>query len=72
MVYEQRAWYGIVEYKTLASEEDEAAAWLSHSQRIGPFKRPRNAMVALEQEVTILKNRYGKKLLLNGQLWAEA
>jgi hypothetical protein len=29
-------------------------------------------MVALEREVTFLKNRHGSDILFGGQLWAEA
>src|SRR5690242_10169161 len=58
VVYQQQAWYGIVEYKTLAPRERESdpAAWVVQSLRLGPFKRPRNAMVAVEREAVILKN----------------
>ena len=68
------AWFGLFDYKTLAPAEQDGAApsWLTHSTRLGPFKRPRNAMVALEREVTLLKNRHQKNILFGDQLWAEA
>ena len=45
------------------------------SQEIAPAangQRPRNAMIALEQEATVLKNRHGDDVLFGDQLWAEA
>jgi hypothetical protein len=61
VVYERGAWYGLVEYRTVAPSGPEGTlpAWQAHSRRLGPFKRPRNAMMALEQEATVLKNRHG-------------
>jgi hypothetical protein len=62
VVYEQRAWYGLLDYKLRSEEPAPLLAWVTHTQRLGPFKRPRNAMVALEQEATLLKNRHGDNL----------
>lgn len=74
VVYQQDGWYSLLEYKTRVPPEREAGlpSWQAHSQRLGPFKRPRNAMVALEREVTFLKNRHGTDILFGEQLWAEA
>jgi hypothetical protein len=71
--YEQNGWYAAIDYRTPAPSEaaDRAPTWIAHSQRLGPFKRPRNAMVALEREATLLRNRYGKNVLIGDQLWAE-
>ncbi len=73
VMYEKQAWYGLLEYKTLAAVEKEGglATWLPQAARLGPFKRPRDAMVAVEREATLLKNRHGLNLLLGKQLWAE-
>jgi hypothetical protein len=71
--YEQNGWYALLDYRTLAAEgEGGLPVWVAHRTRLGPFKRPRNAMVALEREVTVLRNRHGENLLLAGQLWGEA
>ena len=69
VVYQQKAWYGILEYQTPAPRGDEAAlpTWEPHTRRLGPFKRPRNAMVALEQEARILRNRHGSQVRINGE-----
>jgi hypothetical protein len=71
VVYQQKAWYGLLRYKTPAPEPSDVAVWVAHDERLGPFKRPRNAMVALEREVAILRNRHGQNRLLNDQPWAE-
>jgi hypothetical protein len=70
--YERGAWYGTLEYRTRVPEDGRLAAWEAHTLRLGPFKRPRNAMVAVEQEATILRNRHGENVLFSGQLWADA
>jgi hypothetical protein len=74
VAYQQDAWYAVLDYKTLLPPEKEAGlpGWQSHAQRLGPFRRPRDAMVALEREVTILKNRHGKDIRIGEQLWAES
>ena len=46
-------------------------AWERHDERLGPFRRPRDAMVALEREVVLLRNRHGPDILFGDQLWAE-
>jgi hypothetical protein len=73
VVYQQGAWYAVLGYKTLAPPERAGGppTWLSHEQRLGPFKRPRNAMVALEREATALRNRHGPDVLIGDELWAE-
>ena len=72
VVYQQRAWYGLLDYRLRAEEGASLAVWEPHTQRLGPFKRPRNAMVAVEREATLLKNRHGDGVLFGNQLWAEA
>jgi hypothetical protein len=66
VAYQQDAWYALLEYRTLVPAERPGGmpSWLPQSQRLGPFKRPRNAMVALEREATMLQNRHGKTILL--------
>jgi hypothetical protein len=72
VLYEQNAWYGVFEYRTRAASSNPAPTWTSHARRLGPYKRPRNAMIALEEEITILRNRHGTDVLIGGELWAEA
>jgi hypothetical protein len=73
VLYEQNGWYALLDYRTLASLEVESGlpSWEKHQQRLGPFKRPRNAMIALEREVTSLRNRHGVNILIGEQLWGE-
>ena len=71
VAYEQQAWYGVLNYRLREPEQRGMPVWISYTQRLGPFKRPRNAMVALEREVTLLRNRHGKDLLVEGEVWAE-
>ena len=64
VVYEKNGWYAVLPYRTLSAPAEGALlAWLHHRRRLGPFKRPRNAMVALEQEANVLKNRHGDNLV---------
>jgi hypothetical protein len=72
VVYQQRAWYGLLDYRLRVEEGAGLATWEPHTQRLGPFKRPRNAMVAVEREATILQNHHGANVLFGNQFWAEA
>jgi hypothetical protein len=64
VVYQANGWYALLPYRTLSvPEEGPLLAWDHHVRRFGPFKRPRNAMVALEREATVLKNRHGDNLV---------
>jgi hypothetical protein len=60
--YERGAWHARLAYhvRAPAGPDGRASTWLPHDRRLGPFKRPRNAMVALEQEVTFLRNHHGE------------
>src|SRR5690349_4545261 len=72
VVYEQNAWFAILDYRTRDAHGGVVPTWTAHERRLGPYKRPRNAMVALEAEVTILRNRHGTDVLIGEELWAEA
>ena len=62
VAYLHDGWYGVLEYRTLQPSELEGGlpSWQASSRRLGPFKRPRNAMIALEREAAFLRNRHGK------------
>jgi hypothetical protein len=70
VVYEQNAWYALADYKRRAPQTaaGDLATWVPHHLRLGPFKRPRNAMVALEREVTFLKNSHGEGILFDASV----
>ncbi len=57
--YRHDAWYARLIYRVReeAKIEGKLPAWVTYDRWLGPFKRPRNAMVELEREVTILRNR---------------
>ncbi len=60
VVYTRDAWYALLNYGTGPPAEAGAGAWEAHARRLGPFSRPRDAMVALEREATALENRHGE------------
>ena len=70
VVFERNAWHGLLDYKTLAPSEVAGGfpGWVSQSQRLTPFKRARDAMVALEREATFLKNRHGENIVFGDAL----
>lgn len=49
--YHAGAWEGIVEYERL---EAESGNWRSDDRWVGRFKRPRNAMIAVEDAARTL------------------
>jgi hypothetical protein len=69
----QGAWYSLLDYRTLVPPQRPGGLprWETHALRLGPYKRPRNAMVALEREATFLKNRHGRDVLFGEELWTE-
>ena len=71
VVYRERAWFASLDYRTLSHDEHQMPVWSPQSMQLGPYKRPRNAMVALEREVTALQNRHGKNVLIGDETWAE-
>jgi len=71
VVYQKQAWYGLLSYRLASLGEDGRPVWTAHDLRLGPFKRPRNAMVALEQEATFLRNRHANAVLFGNEAWAE-
>ena len=68
VLHEQGAWYAVLEYRTLAPAESEQdlARWVPHAARLGPFKRPRNAMMAAEERVLLLSRRHGDNVRFEG------
>jgi hypothetical protein len=74
VVYQEKAWFALLDYRVLAAERDAGGhpVWEAHSLRLGPYRRPRNAMVALEREATVLQNRHGPNVLFGNQVWAES
>lgn len=65
-VFERDGWYGLLSYRTLVPAEEGPAVWEAHERRFGPFRRERDAMVAVEREATALKNRHGAGVTFGG------
>src|SRR5205807_2725250 len=59
--YDKGAWWALVSYRQRdeGAAPDAPAAWLDQTERLGPFKRPRNAMMAAEERVLLLGRRHG-------------
>jgi hypothetical protein len=63
--YDKGAWWALVSYQ---EREDAAAPWRAEAERLGPFKRPRNAMMAAEERVLLLGRRHGDNVRFDGGL----
>jgi hypothetical protein len=60
------AWYAWLSY-SLADPTvpaGQSPVWRPRSERLGPFRRPRNAMMAAEGQLTMLSRRHGNRLAL--------
>lgn len=65
--YEKGAWWARVAYQECDTEDPSGALleWHEHEVRLGPFKRPRNAMMAAEEHALLLKRRLGERVVLH-------
>jgi hypothetical protein len=68
--YREDAWYARLVYRVRepARGEGELPAWVTRDRWLGPFRRPRNAMVELEREVTVLRNRHGDDVQVGDEI----
>jgi hypothetical protein len=57
-------WWADVAYQLLVESEGSPSAWEARLDTIGPFRRPRNAMVEAERHATALRNRHRERLRL--------
>jgi hypothetical protein len=64
--FERGAWWAEVAYRLAPTEAGDDALPTSERQvdRLGPFKRPRNAMVEAERHATFLQRRFGDRVAL--------
>jgi hypothetical protein len=60
--YHRGAWYAWVSYRLRPSESTAAADADHHRDTLGPFKRPRNAMMAAEERVRLLGRQHGDRI----------
>ena len=66
-------WWADVAYRVLSPEAgDELPAWEEHSDCLGPFKRPRNAMVEAERHAIALRNRHKERVRFEPEGLGEA
>jgi hypothetical protein len=70
VVYRHDAWYARLVYlvREPAAAEGQLPAWRRHDRWLGPFKRPRNAMVELEREATYLRNRHDDDVRIGDEI----
>jgi hypothetical protein len=59
--YDKGAWWALVSYRQRDEHAppDAPPVWHDQAERLGPFKRPRNAMMAAEERVLLLGRRHG-------------
>jgi hypothetical protein len=69
VVFLKGAWYALLEYRTRAPGEPagRTPTWEAHARQLGPFRRPRNAMVELEREAAFLRNTLGANVCIGDQ-----
>jgi hypothetical protein len=61
--YDKGAWWALVSYR---QRDEQAPQWHDQAERLGPFKRPRNAMMAAEERVLLLGRRHGDNVRFEG------
>ena len=66
--YDKGAWWALVSYRQRdePADADAPPAWHDQAERLGPFKRPRNAMMAAEERVLLLSRRHGDNVRFEG------
>jgi hypothetical protein len=57
-------WWAEVAYQLLVEDEPGVTRWEPHADRLGPYRRPRNAMVEAERHLTRLRNQHGERVRL--------
>ena len=74
VVYRLDAWYARLtcQVRRPPEREGDLPAWVTHDRWLGPYRRPRNAMVELEREATILRNRHGADIRIGEEVEATA
>jgi hypothetical protein len=68
--FEKGSWWALLTYRELPLDVSplELDAWRERFDRLGPFKRPRNAMIAAEDRLVLLKRRLGDRVALESPL----
>jgi hypothetical protein len=65
--FEKGAWWAVLSYRRLpeGAAVNVPEAWEQHRDRLGPFKRPRNAMIAAEDRAVLLGRRHAGRVQLD-------
>lgn len=65
--YEKGAWWAWISYREcdVPPATDTLLEWHKREERLGPFKRPRNAMMAAEERALLLQRRLGERIVLH-------
>jgi hypothetical protein len=65
--FERGAWWAVLAYRHLPADlqPTDHGAWEVRSERLGPFKRPRNAMIAAEDRVVLLRRQLSERLTID-------
>jgi hypothetical protein len=68
--FDKGAWWAVLSYRELpaGAESADPQAWQERSDRLGPFKRPRNAMIAVEDRAVMLARRHGDHVQIDSPL----
>ena len=65
--YAQGAWWAWLSYRQRQEpgpDDSLLPPWEEKCDRLGPFKRPRNAMIAAEQHAILLRRRHGENVAI--------
>jgi hypothetical protein len=63
--FEKGAWWAVLSYRQRPDDEAAPQGWRPRCDHLGPFKRPRNAMIAAEDRLQILKRRHGDRVAID-------
>jgi hypothetical protein len=68
--FEKGAWWVLLTYRQSSADAVplDLDAWQERSDRLGPFKRPRNAMIAAEDRAVLLRRRLGERVVIDSPL----
>jgi hypothetical protein len=68
--FDKGAWWAVLTYRQLPpdAQPTDPRAWQTCTDRLGPFKRPRNAMIAAEDKVVLLRRRLGDRVVIDSPM----
>src|ERR1700722_6623326 len=68
--FDKGAWWAVLSYRMLPADAEftDPQAWQDRSERLGPFKRPRNAMIAVEDYAVLLARRHADRVRIDSPM----